>query len=291
MKRLVGLVLIGVFLFGCIISPPITTPTPTESITPPPTQTATPALTPTPAPVPYCGDGVIDTGEQCERGRECPPGMSCTINCTCQTLQVYTPTPAPTPTQAPTLSACGRIDTPNNYTLSSDLNSSGNCIIFGPGANDSTLNCNGHTINGPNIYDPTGPSYYLTFMTGTGILLDGVTGVTIENCSITNFLYGISLTRTRNSTIRNDLVSSNKYGIFTSSSILNIITGSTATGNWAGVYMWDASVNAVLDTTALSNIYDIYCGGESPGNSFDRVTCVTNYACGPSLCSCPPTGC
>ena len=111
MKRALVLLLLltVIFLFGCTQAPPSPQPTPTS--TPFSTPQATPTVqitaipTPTPRSSPYCGDGVPDPGEQCERGHECPAGSYCTINCTCTSFSTPIPTPTPAPTATPVLEA------------------------------------------------------------------------------------------------------------------------------------------------------------------------------------------
>ena len=55
-------------------------PTPTRTATPPPTKTATPTRTPTPIPTPVCGNGVKETGEDCDDGNNLNCD-SCPANC------------------------------------------------------------------------------------------------------------------------------------------------------------------------------------------------------------------
>ena len=113
-----------ILLAGCIALPwQGGTPTPAPTATPfvptatpeptgTPAPTETPTVEPTPEPSPYCGDGILDLGEMCERGIPCPSGLFCTIDCRCVEIAPtptpeatptpeVTPTPEPTPTPTP----------------------------------------------------------------------------------------------------------------------------------------------------------------------------------------------
>ena len=96
---------------------------------------------------------------------------------------------------------------------------------FGPiivGADGVTLNCAGHSVVGSGAANVW------------GISLDGRTGVTVKNCTVTGFDRGIVL----------------------SSADRNRIVGNTATGNGHGVYLWPSSdENTLVGNTASDNTH------------------------------------
>ena len=139
--------------------------------------------------------------------------------------------------------SCGDAIT-ESKTLTEDLNCPyGNGIIIS--ANNIVLDCNGHSIIGP------GSSYY-------GIYNYGYDNVTIKNCNITGFNYGVYFyDHVYYGTITNNTVNSNSlYGIFLDSySQYNTITDNTANNNHHGIHLYTySSNNIVTDNTANNNI-------------------------------------
>ena len=148
---------------------PVPTPTPTPTPTPPtptptpvPTPSPTPVPTPTPTPTgPVCGNGMVETGEQCE-----PPNTpTCDANC-----QIITP---PTPICGNGLIEAGeQCEPPNTPTCNA------NCqIIITPpqpahctngqwDGDESDLDCGGSCLGCP----PPGNPTYLSCWTNSDCL-------------------------------------------------------------------------------------------------------------------------
>jgi parallel beta-helix repeat protein len=121
----------------------------------------------------------------------------------------------------------------------------GNIVI---GADNVTLDGNGHGIIGPSpdifICDPNTGDVSWTI----GILLEGRTGVTIKNCSVTGF----------------------GYGFFLNDSDRNILQGNIANDNaFIGFVLSYSSDNTLRDNTVSGN-------GDDPGNGFELCTSFRN---------------
>ena len=141
--------------------------------------------------------------------------------------------------------ACGcTLNVAGNYTINaSGLTSDGSdCITIS--ANDVTLDCQQHTITG------NGTS-------GNGIDLQYLDGVTVENCSITDFYNGIYLYSFfdfyHDTLIGNTITSSHNTGIYVHGTGNNI-TGNTLTdNNCPAIYVDNADNNSITGNTLSSN--------------------------------------
>jgi hypothetical protein len=112
------------------------------------------------------------------------------------------------------------------------------------GADNVILDCKGHSITGSNT------------VSGVSIERDSVT---VKNCNITNFLYGISLiANTKNNIISNCNASGSNCGIYIYSSSNNTIINSNASATY-GIYLTALSHNnTILNSIATGSNYGIY---------------------------------
>ncbi len=192
---------------------------------------------------PY-GETVCDDSITCHP--ECPPLPSILISdCSSSPYSIYSPA---------------------NYYLDSDLNTTNynDCIDFNSGSG-STLDCHGHSITG-------------TSQSGNGISLNSVSGVTIENCNVSNFGYGIVLQGASNNNIfLNNTANLNSEGIalWWGGASNNLLTGNTASGNSdSGFYLGASSNNNLTGNTALGNSgYGIFLGSSSNNNFTENTAC------------------
>ena len=153
-----------------------------------------------------------------------------------------TPTPTPSPITEPTT-----ISSPGYYVLQNDLNSNDTCITITSGGSNSTLDCNGRTITGSG--------------SGYGIYLNSTTGVTIKNCIVRNFSFGIYLDSSSNNTLTSNTANSNtQHGILIEfSSNNNTLTSNTASSNTYGIELYSSSNNnTITSNNASSNTYGIF---------------------------------
>jgi parallel beta-helix repeat protein len=121
--------------------------------------------------------------------------------------------------------------------------------------------------------------------TGTGIDLESVNNVTIENTSITGFSSGIWLNSSPNNTLSNNSISGNGlYGIYLHISSNETIFDNTVDGNNVGIYLFNSSNNALLSNKAARNYKGIVL--DSSSNNTLRDNNVTeNPAYGIALYS------
>ncbi|MDD5317177.1 MAG: right-handed parallel beta-helix repeat-containing protein [Candidatus ainarchaeum sp.] len=304
--------LAALFAFGCIggsnSNPglPTATPSPEASVTPAPTpiHIATPTPTPppvqaaTPRPSPFCGDEVLDPGEQCERGKECPEGFYCEIGCRCTLLFIPTPaprptaapaplyTPSPTPTPGNVIASCGaEIYTMGDYVVDRDVSAIDYCIRFRDGSGSSTLDCGGHMI---------GTSAGLN-----GIIIDAPR-VAVRNCRVSAFRVGISISSAgwgsvaENNTftgtwfsglniigaqnvkaLNNSMNRTGEYGVYVVGGEGHEISGNSVTGSRNGIFIVNSINNAVYGNKLTMNTgYGIHVTGS--GSAFANNTVCLN---------------
>ena len=120
-------------------------------------------------------------------------------------------------------------------------------------ANGITLNCAGYIVSGENN-------------AVAGIVLGGMTGVTIKNCDVTGFQYGFYLSDSSSNTFTGNTANQNSvYGFYLGDSSSNTLTGNTASSNeLVGFYFSDSSSNTFTGNTANSNqLWGFYLTGSS----------------------------
>jgi hypothetical protein len=147
--------------------------------------------------------------------------------------------------QCTNLSSCAILNIPGCYRLTSDILRANPC--FSILSNDTTLDCAGHMIGG--IYS------------GSGVNITGVGNVTLVNCKIHNFMYGVTLTNIRGSVLRNISSSSCPYGVYIRSGGDNMLLGNMID---SGIRISSSNNNTVLDTCAN----EVHVTNESRNNTF-----------------------
>lgn len=119
-------------------------------------------------------------------------------------------------------------------------------------ANDVTLDCAGHTISGPGTRAEDEYGFI-------GILLDGRTGVTVRDCRVSGFDYGILLTARLgagsdgNRLIDNAASGNRLDGIRVHESEHNVIAGNIASSNGQHGFAIVANSNVVTRNRAFDN--------------------------------------
>ena len=127
-------------------------------------------------------------------------------------------------------------------------------------ADDVTLDCAGHTISGPGTRAEDEYGFI-------GILLDGRTGVTIRDCRVSGFDYGILLTaRLGSGSDRNRLVNNAAFGnrldgVRVNESEHNVLTGNTASSNGQHGFAFEGNSNIVTRNKAFANEFDGFAVG------------------------------
>lgn len=166
-----------------------------------------------------------------------------------------------------TVDSCGNLSTANvTYDLSNDIVSSGTCLTIG--ANGIILDCQEYIITGENASG----SY--------GIHAIGKSNVTIKNCNIRDYQYGIYLDSSDSNALENNTLSSNtRWGIILDSSSFNSLTNNTAHSNGYDGILLDTSSdnNTLTKNNASSNVwYGIYLDTSSEFNTLDSNTANSN---------------
>jgi parallel beta-helix repeat protein len=127
-------------------------------------------------------------------------------------------------------------------------------------ADGVTLDGNGHTITGPGVWKWN--STMRMWYPSCGIVVEGRTGVTVKNCRVTNFAYGITLSKCDGCTLLNNTVCDNV---------------------WGGISVQFSANNTLLENTVygtrdIAELYD-YAGFTvemSFGNTFKRNVAYDN---------------
>jgi parallel beta-helix repeat protein len=125
------------------------------------------------------------------------------------------------------------------------------------GADDITLDGNGHWIIGPGRCSRIGDSnadpemapemeYNSTF----GILLEGRTGVTIKNCCVTGFGNGLYLNGSNRNILQENTAYNNTDGFSLWESDGNTLTANTANNSVVGFSLWESDGNTLTANTA-----------------------------------------
>ncbi|MEK6839740.1 MAG: right-handed parallel beta-helix repeat-containing protein, partial [Nanoarchaeota archaeon] len=105
-----------------------------------------------------------------------------------------------------------------------------------------TLNCQGSTFDGSGFI-------YLN----DGIVMDGVSGVTLQNCNVRNYDEGIKLISSSNNNLSLFRASTTRIGISLQSSHANQILGSTINSTLQhGIYLFQSNNNAFNGGTVMT---------------------------------------
>ena len=138
---------------------------------------------------------------------------------------------------------CGNIPTSGCHAnKDTTFNTGTYSVNFGVIINKSNifLDCNNSWLYGPNL--------------NFGIRIVNKTGVTVKNCKLTNYEYGIYLRKSNyNNIIDNEFSDNIAYGVFLRESNNNGVVGNTFLRNLRGVYLQTSQSNIVYDNTLTDN--------------------------------------
>jgi parallel beta-helix repeat protein len=177
--------------------------------------------------------------------------------------------------------SCGDTITADT-TLDSDIvNCADNGIVIG--ADNVTLDLNGHTIDGDNELVDRCPREQ---MCDTGIVSDGHDGVTVEGGAVKQFGTGIFILRAKGANLRAVTASRNTFnGILLGDSTRSAILGSAASANgletdYPGIALFGSDHNLVKGTTSSGNADLGFFVVESDHNRFLANTLSDNPEAG-----------
>jgi len=165
------------------------------------------------------------------------------------------------------LTDCAVLDTPGEtYYLTQDIIDSSATTCMDITADNVTLDCQGHTIDGVD----TGGTYGIA---------TARPNATIKNCILTDWYYGIGL-GSSNNTLSNIIVNSIPViAIYIECCFLNYnnISNIIANYNLLGIYIDHSSFNTLSNITANSNTYyGIYLFENSNYNNLTDITANSN---------------
>ena len=130
-----------------------------------------------------------------------------------------------------------------NTTFESNLTGYNACVIIE--SDNVTLDCAGYSLIGGGIdWD-------------YGIILNGTTNVTVKNCSIQGYRYGIYLDNASESDLSNNTLSYDiSYGIYLSDSDYNTLSSNTVSNStFDGIYLTSSRHNSLIGNSVRNNRY------------------------------------
>ncbi|MFH1249343.1 MAG: NosD domain-containing protein [archaeon] len=151
---------------------------------------------------------------------------------------------------------CVNITSPGVYVLNTsvtDWAGEGACINIT--SSDVEIDClgGGNYVDGTNVINSIG-------IKEEGTSDNKLTNISIKNCNISEWDYGIEFEYTQNSTLSNITSNNNSnFGVYLYSSLNNSLSGISATNNSnTGIYLESSSHNNLLNINASDNTYGVY---------------------------------
>ena len=202
------------------------------------------------------------------------------------------------------VSSCANLNVSNTYyLLTADIIDNESTICFNISANNVTLDCQGHTIDGLYTGGPGQTTYgiYVKRASSTN------TNITIKNCSVSAWYEGVYLNKVENNLLSDINITSNARGIFISYSNNNIVRDITSecgqyspsiaitqgyynTLNnleinyaYTGLYFLDSGKNNVTNVSLNSISGSAIKSGGSVDNKYTNIT-IWNCSSGTKEC-------
>lgn len=155
----------------------------------------------------------------------------------------------------PEISDCSVLDQAGaTYNLTADIVNTTTATCMNISANNVTLDCQGHLIDGDD--DAADYGIYVKRVSST------VTNETVKNCTLTDWsLGGVYLSSAHNNTLQNLTLSSHpNEAIYIASSNSNNLTNLTISNNNEGIYFFYSGYNILKGSRFQNNTYGIYLG-------------------------------
>ena len=147
------------------------------------------------------------------------------------------------------------------------------------------LDCQGKMLKGTydgNLFISGDTSTY----GGNGISVNNKNNVTIKNCKVNNFLYGIVVTQSTKIKLLNNILNNNRQGIMVDNSVSGLIVdGNKVMNNYIGLNIRRYINGEVRNNFACGNSYrDFQCMTQAyyntvvtgNSNTFTKVTACSN---------------
>jgi parallel beta-helix repeat protein len=181
------------------------------------------------------------------------------------------------------LTDCAELNvTGETYYLTQDIINSSADVCMNITADNVTLDCQGHTIDGVDSENTYG--IYVPRDSET------ITNITIKNCDISDWQFGIYLLYSDSNDLINITASSNGFnggaGVYldnsNSNNLINIISSSNSPGH--GIYLDWSNSNNLINITAASNLRGIWIDNANY-NNLSNIIVDSNSYCGVHLSS------
>ena len=144
-------------------------------------------------------------------------------------------------------------------------NQVGNCIYDPDNFTNKIFDCQGHQINGNDVYDGT-------YWPDAGIYLENKQNNTIRNCIISGFSIGIYLLSSSNSTITNNTINNNSGGILIGGPSNSTLTKNTINNNSQyGIYLSSSPNNTMRNNTMNNNTYNFGIEGQEISHFYQDI--------------------
>lgn len=160
------------------------------------------------------------------------------------------------------INSCTNLNVTNEvYNLTADIGCSGTCSCINIDASNVTLQCNGFLINGSGYVFPY----------NYGINFTSVSNITIKDCRVTDFVYGIIAVISDFSNITNNTLANNSIGIGlladsdNNTVHNNFITGYSYGDGWGITTNSSSNYNLISNNTVSSTRYGVLI--EAPDNN------------------------
>lgn len=167
-------------------------------------------------------------------------------------------------------SAYGTWDaTTSTCTLNQNITQSVEIALIETQTDNITLDCDHHQISGSGAY-----GIYLNgfWKRDTG----GLKNVTVKNCQISNFSYGVYADFTTQSTLEDNISQNNYVGIQLQSSPNNLVAGNIAQNNQTGIYISYSRGNNLSNNQIQFNEYAIIFTSYSGNNVLRNNSILDN---------------
>jgi parallel beta-helix repeat protein len=154
------------------------------------------------------------------------------------------------------------------YCLNASVSTAGtDAVLFSEGVQNSTLNCQGHSMDGDDSEDTYG-----IYISGTG-----TDGNTLKNCIISDYFRGVYLQDDRSNTIRNITFVSNARGVTMLNSTNDSLVGANGYNNSVKLLQVEDSANVTIVNASSDYAYQGIVVFNSVGLRLENIYVSNNW--------------
>ncbi|RLE39974.1 hypothetical protein DRZ77_03255, partial [Candidatus Woesearchaeota archaeon] len=175
-------------------------------------------------------------------------------------------------THAINISTCSNLnETGATYYLTADIINSSTSYCINISANNVTLDCQGHTIDGDNVAD------YGIYIKRS---VAQTTNITIKNCVVTDWdTIGVYLNRADKNILTDITLTNPDYNLELIYSDSNNLFNIEANSGTYGIYLSQSDSNSLINISASLNNYGVYLS-TSDSNNLTNITANSNTGWG-----------